>query len=66
MIGLWLKVIVAVVIASILVLVAYYSYNQYQCQSARQRYEDAAFTLSETEISRYLNEYQQACKTTEK
>jgi hypothetical protein len=44
-----------------LVFVAYYSYQQYQCQTAKERYEEAVGTLSVTEIPYYLNEYQQAC-----
>lgn len=42
--------------------VAYYSYTQYQCQLAKERYERALGTLSATEIPRYLIEYQQACR----
>jgi len=40
------KAIGAIVLVSILVLVVYYSYNQYQCQSAKERYEKAVGTLS--------------------
>ncbi len=47
------KAIAAIVLVSVLVLVVYYSYNQYQCQSAKERYE---------KVPRYLIEYQQACQ----
>ena len=57
----WVKAIAAIVLVSILVLVAYYSYNRYQCQTAKERYEEAVGTLSVTEIPYYLSEYQQAC-----
>jgi len=56
------KAIAAIVLVSILVLVVYYSYNQYQCQSAKERYEKAVGTLSVSEVPRYLIEYQQACQ----
>ena len=59
------KAIAAIVLVSILVLVVYYSYNQYQCQSARERYEKAVGTLSVSEVPRYLIEYQQACHISE-
>lgn len=55
------KVIVALVLVSILVVVVYYSYNQYQCQTAKERYELAVGTLSVSEVPRDLIEYQQAC-----
>ncbi len=55
------KAIAAIALVSILVLVAYYTFTHYQCQIARERYEDAATTLSVTEIPYYLNEYQKAC-----
>jgi len=61
MVGTWVKATAAIVLVSILVLVAYYSYNQYQCQTAKERYEEALGTLSVTEIPYYLSEYQQAC-----
>jgi Tfp pilus assembly protein PilE len=57
----WIKAIAVVVLVSILVFVAYYSYIQYQCQSAKERYEVAVGTLSVSEVPRYLIEYQQAC-----
>ena len=57
----WVKAIAAIVLVSILVLVAYYSYEQYQCQTAKERYEQAVITLSVTEVPRYLMEYQLAC-----
>ena len=58
------KALGAIVLVSILVVVAYYSYIHYQCQAARDRYEQAALdTLSVPEITRYLTEYQQACDT---
>lgn len=56
------KAVAAIVLVSILVLVVYYSYNQYQCQSAKERYEKAVGTLSVSEVPRYLIEYQQACQ----
>jgi len=56
------KAIGAIVLVSILVLVVYYSYNQYQCQSAKERYEKAVGTLSVSEVPRYSIEYQQACQ----
>lgn len=56
------KAIAAIVLVSVLVLVVYYSYNQYQCQSAKERYEKAVGTLSVSEVPRYLIEYQQACQ----
>jgi len=59
------KAIAAIVLVSILVLVVYYSYNQYQCQSAKERYEKAVGTLSVSEVPRYLIEYQQACHISE-
>ncbi len=59
------KAIAAIVLVSILVLVVYYSYNQYQCQSAKERYEKAVGTLSVSEVPRYLIEYQQACQISE-
>ena len=55
------KAITAIVLVSILVFVAYYSYEQYQCQTAKERYEKAVGTLSVTEVPRYLIKYQQAC-----
>lgn len=55
------KAIAAIVLVSILVFVAYYSYNQFQCQTAKERYEQAVGSLSVTEVPRYLIEYQQAC-----
>jgi Tfp pilus assembly protein PilE len=61
MVGTWVKAIAAIVLVSILVLVAYYGYNQYQCQTTRERYEEALGTLSVTELPYYLSEYQQAC-----
>jgi hypothetical protein len=63
MVSTWIKAIAAIVLVSILVLVAYYSYIQFQCQSAKERYEEAVGTLSVTEIPYYLTEYQQACNT---
>ena len=63
MVARWVKAIAAIVLVSILVLVSYYSYNQYQCQTAKERYEQAVATLSVTEVPRYLIEYQQACNT---
>jgi hypothetical protein len=63
MVGTWVKAIVAIVLVSILVVVAYYSYIQYQCQTAKERYEQAVATLTVTEVPRYLIEYQQACNT---
>ncbi len=36
---------------------AYYSYNQYQCQTAKERYEKAVGTLDVSEVPRYLIEY---------
>jgi hypothetical protein len=63
MAGLWLKAIAAIVLVSILVVVVYCSYNQYQCQVAKERYEEAVGTLSVSEVPRYLIEYQQACNT---
>ena len=59
------KAIAAIFLVSILVLVVYYSYNQYQCQSAKERYEKAVGTLSVSEVPRYLIEYQQACQVSE-
>jgi hypothetical protein len=56
------KAIAAIVLVSILVFVAYYSYEQFQCQTAKERYEQAIGTLSVTEVPRYLIEYQQACR----
>jgi len=56
------KAIGAIVLVSILVLVVYYNYNQYQCQSAKERYEKAVGTLSVSEVPRYSIEYQQACQ----
>jgi hypothetical protein len=61
MVGTWVKAIAAIVLVTILVFVAYYSYVQYQCQSAKDRYEQAVGTLSVDEVPRYLIEYQQAC-----
>jgi hypothetical protein len=37
--------------------------DEYQCQTAKERYEEAVGTLSVTEIPYYLSEYQQACNT---
>jgi hypothetical protein len=44
MVRLVIKAIAAIVLVSILVLVAYYSYEQYQCQTAKERYEQAIGT----------------------
>ena len=60
MVRTWVKAIAAIVLVSVLVLVAYYTFTHYQCQIAKELYEDAATTLSETVIPYYLNEYQQA------
>jgi len=57
----WVKAIAVIILVSILVVVAYYSYIQYQCESAKDRYEQAVGTLSVDEVPRYLIEYQQAC-----
>ena len=61
MVATWVKAVTVIILVSILVVVAYYSYIQYQCQSAKDRYEQAVGTLSVTEVPRYLIEYQQAC-----
>jgi archaellum component FlaF (FlaF/FlaG flagellin family) len=61
MVSTWVKAIAAIILVSILVFVAYYAYIQYQCQAAKDRYEQAVATLSASEIPRYLIEYQQAC-----
>ena len=61
MVGTLVKAIAAIILVSILVFVGYYTYNQYQCQSAKDRYEQAVGTLSVSEVPRYLIEYQQAC-----
>ena len=60
MVGTLVKAIAAIILVSILVFVGYYSYNQYQYQTAKDRYEEAVGTLSVTEVPRYLIEYQQA------
>lgn len=61
MVATWVKAIAAIILVSILVYVGYYAYIQYQCQAAKDRYEQAVGTLSVTEVPRYLIEYQQAC-----
>lgn len=61
MVNTWVKAIATIVLVSILVFVAYYSYIQYQCQTAKERYEQAVGSLSVSEVPRYLIEYQQAC-----
>ena len=61
MVNTWVKAIAAIVLVSIFVLVVYYTFTHYQCKFAKERYEDAATTLSVTEIPFYLNEYQKAC-----
>lgn len=48
MVGTLVKVTAAIVLVSILVFVEYYTYNQYQCQTAKDRYEQAVATLSVT------------------
>jgi hypothetical protein len=55
------KSIAAIVLVTILVLVVYYSYDQYQCQEAKERYERAVGTLDVSQVPHYLIEYQQAC-----
>jgi predicted negative regulator of RcsB-dependent stress response len=63
MVGIWVKVIAAIVIVWILIFILYFAYDGFQCQTAQDRYEQSVGSLNITENTGYLTEYQEACHT---
>jgi hypothetical protein len=55
------KVLITLVLASLLIFIAYYGYDLFECQIAKLKYEKVITRLKVLEAPYYLHQYQRAC-----